>query len=875
MADVSRAIEIVFNGVDNVSSSLTTMGNNVSAFGDGMQDIGQPFADATEKVLLLDAAIAGIAIAGIKMSSDIEAEAIKMANSLGLPIEEAEKFKTIALDAYKGGYGDDLAASFEAVTLAQKKFGDNAAVDIGKVVTQASTLQTTFDVDINDSMSAVSTLMQNFGVDSETAMNLLADGYQKGLDGSGDLIQSITEYSSQFAEGGADAGQFFSVLQSGFSDGYLGADKAADLFKEFRLRISEETDSVNDALTSIGIDPVAWNANLASGELSAIDAFTTIQTKLGETKDKTVLFTAGIALMGSPFEDLGTTAALAINTTNTKLGEMAGKIDSIDTKTFEQNFTSALRTITTEFGSLKQWKAAKIKIAEVFGDIAASFGPAMEKVDFSGLEDAVGEVWTKIQNLFIDNDLDTTSVEGMQKAIQIVVDSIESLAEVTDGIVEILGPMVAKLVDVAEAFNGMDSDTKKLVGEIIGLGAALATLGGVVVTGGTLIVGLGTAFGLISKLANFSKGGQLLISFGIGWEIGGQIRKVLNLDEPIQKVIKAIDKQINFTGTMGEVDLGFDTPKIQEKVNAELGTITGKIDIEDNLDIVARVELEGKEPIDLWVEKLKDDKEVTVAVGLEGDQDITGYLQGLDGEIVSIEAVLEGDGSITEFFGSIDDEEVAVRAALEGDETVKKTISSFYANEEGNKVWVPVDTEEITDAKADIETIPTEKFLEIKLQGEIDTEIAEITTSAETAQEAFKYTAEVKIAEAQASAQVLTQAFKSAGDSVVALSDSTADMFGALLDGWGELSMLDQMDFMDLLEDQQDAQTKALESQIKLNDAQLKYLDAKAKALSNGDGLIKIDTTGVEPALEMVMWEIIEKVQIRASEESADFLLGL
>ena len=87
--------------------------------------------------------------------------------------------------------------------------------------------------------------------------------------------------------------------------------------------------------------------------------------------------------------------------------------------------------------------------------------------------------------------------------------------------------------------------------------------------------------------------------------------------------------------------------------------------------------------------------------------------------------------------------------------------------------------------------------------------------------------------------------------------------------------MLDQMDFMDLLEDQQDAQNKALDSQIKLNDAQLAYLKAKAEALSSGDGLIKIDTTGVGPAIEMVMWEIIEKVQIRASEESADFLLGL
>jgi hypothetical protein len=39
--------------------------------------------------------------------------------------------------------------------------------------------------------------------------------------------------------------------------------------------------------------------------------------------------------------------------------------------------------------------------------------------------------------------------------------------------------------------------------------------------------------------------------------------------------------------------------------------------------------------------------------------------------------------------------------------------------------------------------------------------------------------------------------------------------------------------------------------------------------------MIQIDSTGLEPALEMILWQVIEKVQIRANEESADFLLGL
>ncbi len=70
-------------------------------------------------------------------------------------------------------------------------------------------------------------------------------------------------------------------------------------------------------------------------------------------------------------------------------------------------------------------------------------------------------------------------------------------------------------------------------------------------------------------------------------------------------------------------------------------------------------------------------------------------------------------------------------------------------------------------------------------------------------------------------------------------------------------------------------QEEAAKQQSRLIDAQIKNLEAKTKAMQNGDGLIKIDSTGLEPALEMIMWEIIEKVQLRANAEGAEFLLGL
>ncbi len=63
--------------------------------------------------------------------------------------------------------------------------------------------------------------------------------------------------------------------------------------------------------------------------------------------------------------------------------------------------------------------------------------------------------------------------------------------------------------------------------------------------------------------------------------------------------------------------------------------------------------------------------------------------------------------------------------------------------------------------------------------------------------------------------------------------------------------------------------------QKKLIEQQIDLLNQKQAALQSGSALITIDSSGLEPALEEIMWQILDKVQIRATEEAGDFLLGL
>lgn len=860
MADLQRTIEIIFNGVDDVSGTMSTISGKMSKFGDTVSGIGDPFANLAKGIGAVDVALGLMAAAALTARSAIESETNKMSNALGLPTAEAEKFADVAKNVYTAGFGENLSDAFAMATTAAGKFKDSTSADLESIIINAKKLSDTFGSDYNDNLSAVQTLMRDFGISSTEAFDLVTTGFQKGLNGSGDFLESITEYSTQFANGGADAGEFFSVLETGLQNGILGTDKAADMFKEFRVRIQDDSKTTKESLESIGIDPVKFAADLDSGKMSVVEAFQIIQNKLKEVDDKGVQVRAGVGLMGTQFEDMGTQAALAVDTTKTKLQDMKGAIDKINPdESLTAKFEQAFRTIATTITTNSVWEAIENHFKTTFDDIKNSFEEAFQGVDFSEIEQTVKELINVISDTFADMDLDITSVEGMKNAIELVRDSINSLLNVSTGIAGFFTPFVGYLKETVEWFNSLNKDCQETIGFIVGLGASLTTLGGILGVGGILVGGLGnlaalfgsqgalraglTAFSTeFALLGNQISMFQATVALTIGWAIGGQIRELSGgaVDEWMQGIFKSIDSVINFSGQMGDVDLG------------EFG------------DRKLEIEIQAK------TEKAK--------------ASLNDFFSGIDDFEVEVRADLQVEQSLTDFFGELDSwegnyQEVLVKA--EADETslteTKTEFERVGTRADGSPIYAEITAKgkDIDTVKQDIEAIPSEKLLEIKLQGEIDTQIAQIEAQAETAQTYFEWNAQLKIADIQASSEQAIAFIDNIGNSVSALTESTTSMFESLVGNWNNLDMGAQWDFMDILEDQQDAQMRALESQIKLNDAQIEFMKEKTRAMSSGDGLIKIDSTGLEPALEMIMWEILEKVQIRATEESADFLLGL
>lgn len=348
-------------------------------------------------------AVVAIGKAAFDVSSETRQAARDMAASLNLPIEEAEKFAEVAKRVYGNNLAEsvgDAADAVENIAMTMGLAADDPALQT--LTEHAFRLRDAFDVDVAESVSAAQTLVENFGVSGEEAFQLIAHGYQSGLDRSGDFLDTIGEYSTQFKEGGASAYEFFGFLETGLQGGMLGTDKAADAFKEFRLRIQDGSESTITALNAIGLNAEEMSAQMAAGTLDAATAFGMVRNALTEVDDQNLQMQAGVALMGSQFEDLGMQIVSGLRLTEpdfekldtslTALSQQYGSFGGMASAVWRRLVVSV-----TPFSDklLELVNSAMPAVMGAFDRFDATVGPAMERAG-----QVVGRVVEYVRGLF-------------------------------------------------------------------------------------------------------------------------------------------------------------------------------------------------------------------------------------------------------------------------------------------------------------------------------------------------------------------------------------------------------------------------------------------------------------------------------------------
>jgi phage-related minor tail protein len=194
------------------------------------------------------AAVVGIGAAAISVASDFRSAQRDIQASLGATGDDAERLAGIANDVFVQGFGGSMEEATDTLIMVRQQMQGLAEEDLAQATKSALLLSEVFGDDLEKTTNAAGTLMKQFGLEGQQAFDFITAGYQQGADTSDDFLDTISEYSNQFASLGFTADEFFSTMQSGSQGGVLGLDKVADLVKEFGVRMQDGSDTTSEAL---------------------------------------------------------------------------------------------------------------------------------------------------------------------------------------------------------------------------------------------------------------------------------------------------------------------------------------------------------------------------------------------------------------------------------------------------------------------------------------------------------------------------------------------------------------------------------------------------------------------------------------------------
>lgn len=208
---------------DVISSSLGDKASSIPLL-DQIGPLTSGLSGATLAAVGTGAAIAGVSVLAVGAAMDIDSAMNQLQASTGATAEQTEKYRKVMEDVYNNNYGEDFGDIGEAIAQVTKNLGDMDEVELQNVTESAFALRDTFGYEIPESTRAAKAMMDNFGISGEEAMNLIAAGAQNGLDYSGELLDSISEYSVQFSKMGMDADDMFAIFQKGAESGAFNLD---------------------------------------------------------------------------------------------------------------------------------------------------------------------------------------------------------------------------------------------------------------------------------------------------------------------------------------------------------------------------------------------------------------------------------------------------------------------------------------------------------------------------------------------------------------------------------------------------------------------------------------------------------------------------
>lgn len=288
------------------------------------------------KVLMAGAAFvaAGAAVGALFTKAFTDAMAqeqsvAKLSAQVGAFGPESKKLGKVAGSLYADGYGE----SFDAVTEALRATKQNMAAlgvsgeeDLKKVSKNAMNVADILGEEVGPTTRAVAKMIKTgLAKDATEAFDILTRGAQTGANEAEDLLDTFSEYSTQFRKLGLDGQTAMGLISQGLQGGARDADIVADAIKEFSIRAIDGSKTTIQGYKDIGLNADEMAKKIGKGGKSAQEGMAQVLDGLRKIKDPVKREAAAVALFGTQAEDLGQ-ALFELDPTNaTKtLGEVGG-----------------------------------------------------------------------------------------------------------------------------------------------------------------------------------------------------------------------------------------------------------------------------------------------------------------------------------------------------------------------------------------------------------------------------------------------------------------------------------------------------------------------------------------------------------------------
>ena len=377
MAGKNKTLQAVVSFAGTVDPSL----------GKAMENVTGHLEKVNWKAVAVSGAVGGIAVATGKavleagkylanLGDDWNSTMNQLSASTGATGDELAALGDTVKDIYAKGLGEDFQDVADGLAATQK-----ASDLVGEALEEATAagfaLRDTFDYDIGESARAASALMKNFNISAEEAYGLIATGAQNGADKNGDLLDTLNEYSNQFASLGLSADQFIGSLINGADAGMFSIDKVGDAVKEFNIRAKDGSETSKEAFKSLGLNADSMFEAFAAGGESANAAFFDTLDALKGLEDPLLRNQLGVALFGTQFEDLEAGILPVLSDIETAAYDGAAALDQINAVKYD-DLGSAFEQIkrTAEIALLPMASM----IANVLTDLAPLIGDALESI---------------------------------------------------------------------------------------------------------------------------------------------------------------------------------------------------------------------------------------------------------------------------------------------------------------------------------------------------------------------------------------------------------------------------------------------------------------------------------------------------------------